>query len=93
VEFCRTLRCGSQKQCIEWAEIFRSYLRYAEDFGMDEKLTVPMPRELVEFVRRQAVEQDRSAASVVRRLIEAEARRAGRSARAAARDAMKEQAA
>jgi hypothetical protein len=63
---------------------------------MDEKLSVPMPRELVEFVRRQAVEQDRSVASVVRRLIEAEARRsdlsaealakAERSAEAAARD-------
>jgi hypothetical protein len=60
---------------------------------MEEKLSVPMPRELVEFVRRQALEQDRSVASVVRRLIEAEARREGRAAKAAARDAAREAAA
>ena len=57
---------------------------------MEEKLSVPMPRELVEFVRRQALEQDRSAASVVRRLIEAEARRSERSERAARRDEVRE---
>jgi hypothetical protein len=55
---------------------------------MDERISVPMPRELVEFVRRQALEQDRSAASVVRRLIEAAAR-SERGVKAAERDALR----
>jgi hypothetical protein len=42
---------------------------------MDERLTVPLPQELREFVERQAVCEDRSQASYVRRLIAAEAER------------------
>jgi hypothetical protein len=42
---------------------------------MDERLTVPLPTPLREFVARQAEREDRSIASYVRRLIAAEAER------------------
>jgi hypothetical protein len=42
---------------------------------MDEKLTVPLPTLLREFVAREAEREDRSEASFVRRLITAEAER------------------
>jgi hypothetical protein len=42
---------------------------------MDEKLTVPLPTPLREFVAREAEREDRSVASYVRRLIQAEVER------------------
>jgi Arc/MetJ-type ribon-helix-helix transcriptional regulator len=42
---------------------------------MDEKVTVPLPTQMREFVRVQAEREDRSEASFVRRLIAAEAER------------------
>jgi hypothetical protein len=53
---------------------------------MDEKVTVPLSTELKAFVVECAAEEDRSEASVVRRLIAAEVARRERSARAAVRD-------
>jgi hypothetical protein len=42
-----------------------------------EKLSVPLSPALVQFLRDRAREQDRPVASVIRRLIAKEARRAG----------------
>jgi hypothetical protein len=55
---------------------------------MDAKLSVPLPRELRAFVQREAAREDRSEASVVRRLIAREAQRSERAAKTVARDEM-----
>jgi CopG-like RHH_1 or ribbon-helix-helix domain, RHH_5 len=46
-----------------------------ESFRMEDRLTVPLPTQLREFVAREAEREDRSVASFVRRLISAEAER------------------
>jgi hypothetical protein len=58
-----------------------------------EQLSVPLSAELRAFVQNEARREDRSEASVVRRLIAEAAARRERSARATARDEAREAAA
>jgi hypothetical protein len=60
---------------------------------MDERVTVPLSTALKAFVAECAAEEDRSEASVVRRLIAEAAARRERSRRSAARDVEREAAA